>query len=467
MEFFQIYDKGVAQYAYLIGCEKTREAVIFDPQRVIEPYLQLAEDKNLKIVAVAETHIHADFLSGTREFLTRTDAQAYLSRHGKDEGWDYEWVSKENSVRFVKGGDTFNVGEIEIEVVHTPGHTPEHVVYLVKERGRAVALGAVTGDFVFVGDLGRPDLLETAAKAKGAMQIGAETLYRTVEKFRSQPESLLIWPGHGAGSACGKTLGSMPYSSWGYELKTNTALQQGSEQEFIDFITSAQTEPPLYFATMKKLNKEGVPLRGAGQLRRIAAQEFGHLIRKGDILFIDTRADRNAAMKTHIPSSLYVPFTSIFSTACGAVIEDQKQKIVLIIDADNAAEAQRRLANIGYDSVIGYITPDSLVAFFSRHDGVKSIPVADFKLAKNAKKDDNVRILDVRSAAEYNQSHLPDAINAPYTRLPESLGRIPRDKKLLVHCGSGARASVAATWLAAHGYDVTLINDNYSNACAA
>ncbi|MDX1577501.1 MAG: MBL fold metallo-hydrolase, partial [Gemmatimonadota bacterium] len=203
MLFRQIADDKLAQYAYLIGCQRTGEALIIDPERDIDRYLAIAEQEDLRIVAVAETHIHADFLSGAREFAERLDVRLYLSDEG-DEDWKYEWAKDDRyDAVFLKHGDTFSVGLVELETVHTPGHTPEHVAFLVTDRGAGAdePMGLASGDFVFVGDLGRPDLLETAARVEGAMEPSARRLYGSVQKFLELPEFLQVWPAHGAGSA--------------------------------------------------------------------------------------------------------------------------------------------------------------------------------------------------------------------------------------------------------------------------
>lgn len=468
MEFIQVYDEGVSQYAYIIGCDKTREAVVIDPQRSIKQYLEIAERKNLKIVAVTETHIHADFLSGIREFLNRTNVKAYLSEHGKSEGWDYAWVSDKDNVDFVKDGSKITIGTITLDVVSTPGHTPEHVVFMVTEGDAPLPLGVVTGDFVFAGDLGRPDLLERAAKQDGKMKEGAEALFKTVQKFKDNPDSLMIWPGHGAGSACGKSLGNIPYSTWGYEKKTSPALQYNERQSFMEYITAAQKEPPLYFARMKHLNNKGAPLLASqNEYKALSALEMKALAEdKKDLLVIDTRDNRNEVMAGHIKGTFYAPFGSL-STATGSMIEDAGLPIVLVVDETLSAEAKNRLINIGYDNVIGYMTPKSLGVYLEKYAKAERIATATFAAINDELQAGTLTVVDVRSGTEYESAHIDGAIFAPYTRLPEFLGDIPKTGKLYVHCGSGQRASVAVTYLKAQGYDVVLVNDSFSNSYVA
>lgn len=463
MELIQIYDPGVAQYAYILGCENTGEAIVIDPQLNISEYLKAAEEKNLNIVAVTETHIHADFLSGTQEFVKTLGMKAYLSKHGEGQGWAYEWAKSESSVQMVQDDDDIKVGDLKLKVIHTPGHTPEHIVFLVTAENQDTPMGAVTGDFVFVGDLGRPDLLEKAAKQDGKMKEGAESLFKTTQSFKEQSDSLIIWPGHGAGSACGKSLGSMPYTSWGYEKKTSPALQYDDQGEFVDFITSAQKEPPLYFARMKHLNRDGAPLLDLQDFREYSNLELQCF--RGDhenTLLIDLRDNRNDAMAERTKGTFYASFGSL-STAVGSMIEETDRQMIFIGEENQAREARKRLSNVGYENLVGFIKPSSFLKYL-QSTGKSSIPVTDFDTIRNDMKAGKLTIVDVRSGSEYENAHIKDAIHAPYTRLPESIEKLPKDKKLYVHCGSGMRASVAVSYLSGLGYDVVLINDMFSNS---
>ena len=261
MLFRQIIDPGLAQYAYLVGCQATRDAIVIDPERDIDRYVAMAAEEGLRVKAVAETHIHADFLSGAREFAERHGVEVYLSAEGGSD-WQYRWIHDERyRGHLVKDGDTFRVGNVELQIHHMPGHTPEHICFSITDRGSGAdrPMGIVSGDFVFVGDVGRPDLLESAAGQVGAMESAARALYGSLQAFLGQPDYLQLWPGHGAGSACGKALGAVPSSSVGYERMFNTAIQtaQLGEQAFVAGILEGQPEPPLYFGRMKRLNKEG------------------------------------------------------------------------------------------------------------------------------------------------------------------------------------------------------------------
>ncbi len=269
MFFRMLYDDKLAQASYIIGCQAVGEALIIDPQRDVDRYIQACVKEGLEITAVAETHIHADFLSGARELAEKTGATVYLSDEG-DADWKYLWQDKKTGGGsydhlLVLDGDIFRVGNIEIEVIHTPGHTPEHICFLITDKGGGASepMGIASGDFVFVGDVGRPDLLETAAGVAGVKETSARVLRQSLLEFQKLPDFLQLWPGHGAGSACGKTLGAVPQSTVGYEKRFNPAVNAAVDEErFVRFILYGQPEPPLYFARMKKENKEGPAILG-------------------------------------------------------------------------------------------------------------------------------------------------------------------------------------------------------------
>ncbi|MFT3685272.1 MAG: MBL fold metallo-hydrolase [Phycisphaerales bacterium] len=304
-----VYDDKLAQAAYLIGCQKTGEAVVIDPQRDVDRYEAIAAANGLRIVAATETHIHADFVSGVREFAEK-GARVYLSDEG-DADWKYQWASKSSAsgtpynVKLLKSGDTFSIGNIDIKAVHTPGHTPEHLVFMVTDRGAGAdkPLGVATGDFVFVGALGRPDLLETAAGVAGQADASAKRLFNSVRAFAAWPDYLQVWPGHGAGSACGKALGAVPQSTVGYEKMFNASIRAAdSESGFVKYMLEEQPEPPLYFARMKRVNKEGPRvLGGVPKPRQLDASAMKAIDGRSNAI-LDTRPW--AAFKAgHVPGA--------------------------------------------------------------------------------------------------------------------------------------------------------------------
>ncbi len=468
MLFRQFHERKLAQYAYLVGCQKTGEALLIDPLRDIDPYVRAAEAEGLRITAVAETHIHADFLSGAREFADRFGTRVYLSDEGGPD-WASDWArGGDYDAVFLKDGDTFRVGGIEVRAIHTPGHTPEHLTFAIVDRGGGAStpIGVVTGDFVFVGDLGRPDLLEQAAGMHGVQEDSARDLYRSLPRFRELEDHLQVWPAHGAGSTCGKALGAIPQSTVGYERRYNASLAASEEGEdaFVDAILAGQPEPQTYFARMKRDNNRGVPLLGSlprpsrlslAEVDALAAGEGGRVI-------LDTRTDRSAFMRRHLPGSLHTPLDRSFSMATGSILEDETVPLVLVAEEGAVEEAVRDLVRIGYDRIVGFVTPDTLNRWFERGGTAASIPeIGMEELAERVRNGAlaDARVVDVRFAAEFASGHVPDAVSAAYTRLPQyARERVPEGVPLLVHCAAGGRSAVAASFLAAEGWEVTFVN---------
>ena len=456
MYFKQIFDKKLAQHAYLIGCQATGEAIVIDPMRDVDQYHKLAEKEGLEITAAADTHIHADYLSGLREL-----AEQGVKVYGSDEGdadWKYEWLrGSDYNYELVNEGDTFSIGDIKFDVIHTPGHTPESVSFLVTDVATTdEPMGILTGDFVFVGDVGRPDLLETAAGQKGTMKPAAQQLYHSVQDFKNLPEYLQVWPAHGSGSACGKAVEAMPESTVGYELRFSPAFKAAaSETEFVDFILDGQPEPPLYFGRMKKMNKEGPIILGT--LPKPSKVSIDDLLRT-DGTILDTR-QKHDFMSGHIKGSLLTTFDSNFNTIAGSYA-DADDELYVIIDEDNIQEAVRDLIRVGLDNIKGYITPVDLDSW---NGSLETVEAIDFETVIEHQHDKGVQIVDVRKATEYSEGHIQSAKNIAHTRLAAQLDELPKDKELYVHCGSGQRASYATGLLARNGFNVKWVDDLFTN----
>jgi hydroxyacylglutathione hydrolase len=465
--FRQIFDPKLAQYAYIVGCQQTGEALVIDPERDIDQYVRVVEEEDLTITVVAETHIHADFLSGARELAERFDVHLYLSDEGTDD-WKYEWIKQgDYKYTLLEDGDTFRVGNIEVKAVHTPGHTPEHVSFLVTDRGGGASepMGMATGDFIFVNDLGRPDLLESAAKIEGMMEPSARTLFTTVQGFLEMPDYIQIWPAHGAGSACGKALGAVPGTTVGYEKRFNPAIgaARKGEDAFVDYILEGQPEPPMYFARMKRDNKMGAPVLGdLPTPRRMTLREIDDLIDGEGSLIIDTRLSRPAFMARHLPGSLHCALNRSFNTAVGSLVEDETTPLYLVVAKEDVEEAVRDLVRIGYDNIRGFIDPETLERYFLEGGQQASIERIDFETMQARAQSSDTAVLDVRYASEHAEGHVPGSLNASYTRLPETYGDLPRDRTLLVHCSSGNRASSASSFLARLGFSVIYVDGSYS-----
>lgn len=460
MFFQQIFEEKLAQYAYLIGCQKTGEAVIVDPMRDINRYQKIAQKNKLTIVAATETHIHADYLSGLREFA-ELGIKVLVSDEG-DKDWKYEWVigSKYNH-QLLKDGDVFNIGNIKFKTVYSPGHTPEHVSFLVTDGATTdEPMGLLSGDFVFVGDVGRPDLLETAAGKVGVMDSSAKTLYKSIERFKTLPEYLQLWPGHGAGSACGKALGAVPESTVGYEQRFNGSIKAAiSEKDFVDYILEGQPEPPLYFARMKRDNKKGPKLLGGIPTpERKSIQSMIGATRTSDAVIVDARLNRMEFMNGHIQGSLYAPFNKTFNTIAGSYI-NENEEIFLIIEEDKVEEAVLDLIRIGLDNIRGFATPQDLAIFAEESDALFTTETIDFEKVDELMPSGKYNLLDVRKSSEFEEGHHSEAFNIAHTRLADRLTEIPNEKPVLVHCKSGARAAVASAMLEREGFVVQYIND--------
>ncbi len=286
----RLYNEQLSQASYLVGCETTGEALVIDPNRDVDAYTELAASQGLRVVAVTETHIHADFVSGARELAARAGARLLLSRAGPEK-WQYRYASAVGAA-LLRDGDCFEVGRVAVRAMHTPGHTPEHLSFVLTDSVAASEpMGVFTGDFVFVGDVGRPDLLETAVGVAGAKEEGARQLFASLQRFRELPDYLQVWPGHGAGSPCGRTLGSVPQSTVGYEKRFNWAFQAGDEAGFVRAVLDGQVEPPAYFARMKHVNREGpVPLASLSTPGELPTEMLAAKLEGGAVVVVDTRS---------------------------------------------------------------------------------------------------------------------------------------------------------------------------------
>ena len=459
MFFRMLYDDKLAQASYIIGCQATGEALVIDPERDVDRYIRFVQNEGMRIVAITETHIHADFLSGMRELAEKTGARIYVSDEG-DADWKYQWLDKKQGggsydYRLLRDGDTFKIGNIRVQAIHTPGHTPEHLCFLVTDFGGGATepIGMATGDFVFVGDVGRPDLLETAAGQQGAKEPSARTLFRSLQRFKELPDFLQIWPGHGAGSACGKALGAVPQSTVGYEKRFNPALAFENEDDFVRFILQGQPEPPPYFARMKKENKEGPALLGElPKPQRLDVATLFQLVEQNAVI-VDTR-DWEAFRAGHLPGSLYAPLTPSFPSIVGSYIEP-RESIYLIVDDHRVREAVTDLIRIGLDRVVGYAPPEILLEFQSQGGQLVQTPSMDIETLQHQPLPENTVLLDVRNISEFQQGHLPGATNIAYTRLVPRGRELPGGKNVWVYCRTNNRSAAAAAYLERLGFNVT------------
>ena len=443
MIFERLYDHQLAQASYLIGCGATGEAIVVDPTRDADQYLAAAALQGLRITAVTETHIHADFLSGSRELARRAGAQLLLSGCGTED-WQYGFADSDGA-KLLHDGDSFNVGQVRFDVLHTPGHTPEHLSFLITDTASSPEpMGILSGDFVFCGDVGRPDLLEKAAKVAGSSETAARTLWKSLERFRALPDHLQVWPGHGAGSACGKGLSAMPQSTVGYEKRVNWAFQSPDEASFVRDVLAGQVEPPRYFAEMKRLNRDGPRILGV--TRRLAALPLERLT-DGSVVVVDLRPPREHA-KAHVPGSVGIPWNRAYTNWAGSLLPYDRDLALILPTEDDAvlASVLRAMQSIGLDRVVGW-WPASVVAQWTSKGGHAELLAQTTPQELPAK----ALIVDVRGRSEWEGGHLPGAVHIPLAELPERLGELPRDRTLVLQCQGGSRSAIAASFLQARG----------------
>ena len=456
----RFYDTKLAQASYMVGCQATGDALIIDPNRDIAPYLAVADRHGVRITHVTETHIHADFVSGTRELADRAGARAYLSGEGGVD-WKYGFADDIGAV-LVNDRDTFMVGNIKVEVLHTPGHTPEHICFMITDTpASAEPMGVFSGDFAFVGAVGRPDLLERAAKMEGTMVASARQLFRSLQQFKQLPDYLQIWPGHGAGSACGKGLGAVPSSTLGYEKLANWGFTYTDEDQFVDWILEGQPLLPRYFAEMKRINKEGPRvLGGLPRPERLPESRLEALAAEGAFI-VDTRPWPDFAAG-HIGRTINIPLNNAFTNWAGWLIPYDRD-FYLIIDERHATvaldEAVRDLILIGLDRVAGYVGSGVLD---NREIGEAGNCMAGCleTIAEVQPSELSARLgsgeatlIDVRNPDEWEAGHIAGTPNIPLGLLIDRLDEVPREKPIVLHCRTGARSAIAASLLRAAGVE--------------
>ena len=455
----RLYDEDLAQASYFIGCQAKNEAIVVDPRRDNQVYLDLAAKNGMTIVGVTETHIHADYLSGTRELAAKTGATMYVSDEGGPD-WTYG-PDFDGAVR-MKDGHTIELGNITITASHTPGHTPEHMSFLVTDGAQAQAPGyMLTGDFVFVGDLGRPDLLDEAAGGVDTRFKGAKDLFNSLKtKFLTLPDYIQVLPAHGSGSACGKALGAVPSSTIGYERAFSwwsRYLQNDDEQGFIDELLSGQPDAHAYFGRMKVQNRQGPALLPEDEdLPELSTQELAQRLAADSVILIDTRSVPEVHTGT-VPRSLSLPNPGkVASHGAWAYDPEKEERPVVILARSQAAAAQVRdqLMRVGIDHVAGYVT--SL-------DGLELVK-PDVVSASDLESVKRVMLLDVRNKTEYAAGHLPGAQQLSAGRVLWHLDQLPAPDSgtIVSYCQSGVRNSVAASALRRAGYSVTELDGSYN-----
>jgi hydroxyacylglutathione hydrolase len=448
VHFAQYYLDCLSQASYLIGDERTGRAVLVDPRRDIDDYLGDAEAAGLRIELVVETHIHADFLSGHLELAEATGA-AIAFGEAAETGFP---------TRRLRHGERIDLGDgtggVSLTVLATPGHTPESICLVVREQpGDAVPFGVLTGDTLFVGDVGRPDLLSAAGHTPEDM---AARLYRSLHtELLTLPDATRVFPAHGAGSACGRNLSTETSSTIGDQRRLNYALQPMPEADFVRLVTAGQPATPGYFAHDAALNRDGHPLQESAAPPALTLDEVLTARSRHGAALLDCRPPA-AYTGAHLTGSLHTSLDTRFAEYAGSVVAPGTP-IVLIADPGTEAEARLRLGRIGYDRVLGHLRDPA--AALAREPGLttrsRRVTMADIAVLDG-------QLIDVRNPGEYRDGALPGARNIPLATLPGRLGELDPERPVLLYCRSGNRSVIAAALLEAHGFtDVRDAADGY------
>ncbi|WP_230010046.1 rhodanese-like domain-containing protein, partial [Microbacterium sp. Bi128] len=421
-------------------------------------YRSLAAANGMKIVAVTETHIHADFLSGTRELAAATGATAYVSGEGGDD-WQYGFQAER-----LNDDDVITLGNITVKALHTPGHTPEHLSFLITDGAFADTPGyLLSGDFVFSGDLGRPDLLDEAAGGIDTRFAGAKQLFASLrDKFLTLPDHVQVHPGHGAGSACGKALGAIPSSTVGYERLYawwGPYLAANDEEGFIAELLDGQPDAHAYFGRMKRENREGPAVMGErAPLSELATETVAQGLAADAMTFVDTRSNAEVHEGT-VTGSLNIPFGKSTASFGAWVVNPETDKNPLVLLAPSQAAAQEmwdHLVRVGIDDVAGYVT------------GLEGLPASTPKLIQPEELDgfEAAMVLDVRNRTEHAAGHIPGSHQLSGGRVMWNLDQLPSEGTIVSYCQSGVRNSVAASALRRAGYDVVELDGSYAGWAA-
>ena len=442
MKVEQIYTGCLSQAAYYI--ESEGEAAIIDPLRDSKPYMEKALEDEAKIKYVFETHFHADFVSGHQELAEKTGATIIYGPN----------ATSELDITNARDGEEFSLGNIRIKVIHTPGHTMESSSFLlIDEEGQEHAL--FTGDTLFLGDVGRPDL---AVKSDLSQEDLAAHLYHSIyDKIMPLQDELIIYPGHGAGSACGKNMSKETVGTLGEQKKSNYALQNLSKEEFIKSVTKGLSTPPQYFPKNVTLNKAKIMnVESVKNFSKIPyeADDFESLSYNPNTLILDTRNAREFS-EAFVPGSVNIGLKGQFASWVGTLITDLSQSILLVTSPGEEEEAIERLARVGYDNVVGYLKNgiESWKKAGKDVHHIDNIEANDFSQLLN--EDETIHVLDVRNENEFISQHLDydHVVNHSLSEVNQKMDQISQDNKYYIHCAGGYRSMIFASILKARGFD--------------
>lgn len=450
MLLYQRFIPGLAINSYVVGDERTGEAAVIDPTRDVAELIRYAAENGLRIGHILETHVHADFVCGSRELKARLGGEPVI--HASGCGGD-EWTPA-YADHILRDGDTVKLGGVRLNCLHMPGHTPEHVAFSLTDTARSgeVPWLLFTGDFLFVGDVGRPDLLGEEAR-----QRLADDLYRSAfERLSGLPDFTEIFPNHGAGSLCGKAMSARRSSTIGYERRFNPSLAAKPREQWVRDLLAGMPLAPPYFRRMKKVNKEGPPVLGTelpGQRRYIAKEV--HDLAPDECLVVDVRAKESFAA-AHVPNSLSLPLSPTLASWAGWVMPYDRPFLLVADDPGRAAEAVTHFLRIGLDDVRGYLDGGIDAWAMAGYPLTKLTTISVHDLAAEIRGGSKATVLDVRTDGEWNAGHIDGAQHIHAGTLPGRIGEVPRDRPVTIICGSGYRASIAGSILRQEGFgDVT------------
>lgn len=438
MKLEQIYTGCLAEASYYI--ESNGECVFIDPLRESAPYIERAKKDNAKVKYIFETHFHADFVSGHVDLAEKTGGKIVYGPTEMPTGFE-KIVAKD--------GEVFKVGDITLEVIHTPGHTMESSCFLLRdENGKEVAI--FTGDTLFIGDVGRPDLAQKVVADLTQDKLARHLYHSLRNKIMPLSDDLIVYPAHGAGSACGKNMSKETFDTLGNQKKTNYALQPMSEDEFVVKVLEGLMPPPSYFPQNVMINIQGyesledVMKKGT---RALNAEEFETVANETSALIIDTRSKEDF-VKGHVPRSIFIGIDGSFATWVGTLIPDVKQEILIVADENRLEEVITRLARVGYDNAIGYLKGgfDAWKSAGKEADYVESIDAERLAQIPGAE------IVDIRKKSEFNSEHVEGALNAPLDYVNESMKLILGENKKYIHCATGYRSLIFISILQSRGY---------------
>ncbi len=437
------YNADLAHSSYLVGCPAAGEAVVIDPGRDIEPYLEHARSRGLRIIGAVETHIHADYASGAHELANAVKGTMFVSGYGDDYGYELETAS-DVDVRYLHEDDEITLGSVTLTTLYTPGHTPEHLCFLLTSGDQSQPFALFSGDCLFAGDMGRPDLLEAAVGVAESKEEGARGQFANMQRLKQMPDHLLVLSGHGAGSACGKSLGDVPATTLGYEKLTNPAFQFDDESAFVEWLLKDQPEVPTYFKQMKRINQQGVDLLETLTYPRPIVYDSEIEIAARSLL-IDTRP-RDVFSTVHIPGSINAPIDASGFVSWLGWLVDYDRPTYIVVDENRLGEAVRKLRSIGIDQIGGYVRPETAMRYRAFTPQIQPQAAAQ-EQAKGA------LMLDVRSQSERDESYIPDSVHIPMGEVESRMDELPRDRDIIVQCGSGARSQVITTLLQKHHFN--------------